>query len=235
MVAADLDGYTVVRLPARPGHPEADALHLHAPPDPDDIGTWTARWHERFPAAHHGRGPLLRWTAPLEAGGDGPARATADVHHVLERLRPVSPVADVEMVAPTDPRQWHGAGVLDRYAGDGHPLLEDRRRAAGEGRGVTRVAYRWGIPVATASLVWDPAAEVPGDRAGLAVVAGVVVHPAHRHRGIGTTLVADAVSQLGDRLGCALVTANCGSSSGLLERLGFRPASLLVRLEPEGA
>jgi GNAT superfamily N-acetyltransferase len=58
---------------------------------------------------------------------------------------------------------------------------------------VLRVA-RFGTPVAAGVLHWSPGTPVEEGRAGLAVVADVVVHPAHRHLGIGRALTERLVA-----------------------------------------
>jgi ribosomal protein S18 acetylase RimI-like enzyme len=105
---------------------------------------------------------------------------------------------DAALDAVTE-RRWHAAAVLDRYAsGEDVPTWRmwdeegaawNRRRIrelAMLGRADVWLASRQGMPVA--SLV------VLRDLDGVAVVEDVVVHPAHRRRGIGRTLLCAALA-----------------------------------------
>jgi len=126
-------------------------------------------------------------------------------------------------------RRWHGAAVLDRYAtGDDVPTWRtwdeegaawDRRRIrelAVLGRADVWLASRQGMPVA--SLV------VLRDLDGVAVVEDVVVHPAHRRRGIARTLLCAALAHQqqarpGERV--LLAADPHGIALGLHTSLGF--------------
>jgi ribosomal protein S18 acetylase RimI-like enzyme len=126
-------------------------------------------------------------------------------------------------------RRWHAAAVLDRYAtGEDVPAWRtwdeegatwNRRRIrelASLGRADVWLASRQGMPVA--SLV------VLRDLDGVAVVEDVVVHPAHRRRGIARTLLSAALAHQqqarpGERV--LLAAHPRGVALGLYTSLGF--------------
>lgn len=131
---------------------------------------------------------------------------------------------------PVD-RDWHAAIVLYRYETGERPddwrgrddavtawKVEVQRELAAAGRARVWLAARHGTPVGRLTLVHD--------RQGLAVVEDVIVHPAHRRRGIAAALTRRAVADHltghpGDRVG---IGAEPGSTAELLSRrLGFRP------------
>lgn len=210
--AASLGRLTVVRTPTRPDHLEGNALHLHAAPDGAELGDLEDEWHQRFgavPGVEHLR---IRWPEPGSGRDLGALRAAAarrglavDVapHWQLDQPLAEPPAVNgAEVVVPTDPRRWHGVTVLYRHSGwtgdddlwrwrvDGWRLL------ASQGRAMTHLVTRWGVPVAAASLAWDPAAEVDDPYAGLAVISDVLVHPAHRDAGLAQLVVHSLASRL---------------------------------------
>ncbi|MFP5310333.1 MAG: hypothetical protein ACLGIR_12250 [Actinomycetes bacterium] len=237
-VVADLAGVSVVRTATRPDTVEGNALHLHAAPRPGDVARLLGLWDDRFgglPGIEHVR---VRWVEPAdrdpaelaalveEATRAGLAVDTA-THLELDAPVGVEPAVGVELVAPDDPRRWHGAAVLYRHGGwDGDDTgARDRdelwawrvdgwRVLAEQGRGLTRLALRHGTPVGVASLAWDPKLDLAAhDRghAGLAAVSDVLVHPAHHGTGVEATLVAGVVGDLLDGHPRALVTARTSS------------------------
>lgn len=198
-----LDGVRVVRTTARPDHPAGNALHLSSPLTSATVDAARRQLDERFPTGR------ARIVAPL--GPDGvpdPAGLRPSVLHVLryagggDRGRP-----DLDIGPPRDDRAWHGLTVLHRHAA---PPGEDRARGAADDRlrwwvdgvrtlatqGRARVlrAVRFGTPVAAGVLYWAPGAAVPAGQAGLAVVADLVVHPAHRGLGIGRAVTSQLVA-----------------------------------------
>lgn len=239
-VVAPLADVTVLRTPTRPDLWEGNALHLRAAPGPRDLDHLLETWSERFgtvPGVEHVR---IRWVEPVAGRELGELRAAAAArglavdltpHLELGELTPTGATNGVEILPATDPRQWHGATVLFRHTDWGgdevfwRETMAGRRQLAEEGRAVTYLAIRWGIPVGTAALCWDPLADVGPDHAGLAVVEDVVVHPAHRGVGIASTLVHTAVER---HLGAhprARTVLRTDDAVGLYRRLGFRPTA----------
>lgn len=243
---APLDDLTVVRTPTRPTFREGNALHLRTTPGPDDVERLLAVWEERFGAA----GPTsvrIRWVEPDSGRDLDEVRAAADPHGLavdvtwhmeLHDLLHVATPPRVEIIPATDPRQWHGATVLFRHTDWGEDEAFRRRTMAGreqltaEGRAVTYVAVRWGIPVGTATLCWDPLAEVGPDHAGLAVVVDIVVHPAHRGAGIGSALVHTTVARHLAAHPRARVVLQTDAAAPLSRRLGFETTATLGTLHP---
>ena len=148
---------------------------------------------------------------------------------VAVELAPV-PAPDGQAGGAVD-RRWHATTVLYRYLAGDTPddwrgnddgfvawSVEQQRSLAASGRCQVWVALRHGMPVARLSLLHD--------RQGLAVVEDVVVHPAHRRRGIASALTHRAVAHHlevdpGARIGLAADPG--GSADRLYRRLGFRP------------
>lgn len=210
-----LDGIRVVRTPGRPDHPAGNALHLATPLTSASVPAARAALDERFPT---GRARLV---APLADEGVPEVRG----HHpsVLRLLRWVGGGRpgrdDLAISPPDDDRAWHGLTVLHRHAG---PPGEDRARGAaddrlrwwidglrdlvGQGRARVLRAVRFGTPVAAGVLHWAPGAAVGEEHAGLAVVADVVVHPAHRGLGIGRAVARQLVATHLDDFPRAAVT-----------------------------
>lgn len=140
-------------------------------------------------------------------------------------------------------RRWHAAAVLDRYAqGEDVPAWRtwdeegaawNRRRIrelAALGRADVWLASRHGMPVASLVLLRD--------LDGVAVVEDVVVHPAHRRRGIARTLVAAALTHQQQARPTERVLLGAdpdGVALALYEGLGFVPvADVLTALRPAG-
>lgn len=212
--AVRLDAVRVVRVTGGTDHAPGNAVHHHDGLAGDDLGAALDDLDHRFPTGQ------ARLVAPhdegLAAAAVGRGHLHVSVIDVLLRedsgedadteLRPHR--GDLRLSAPGDDRAWHGITVLHRHAA---PPQEDRARGAQDGRlrwwvdglrqsvehGRARVlrAERFGMPVAAAVLYWAPGVAVDGDHAGLAVVADVVVHPAHRNLGIARTLVDALVAQ----------------------------------------
>lgn len=211
----------VVRTPGRPDHRAGNVVDLLAPPDATTV-------EARLTDVHRLMAPLgvpslhLRYELPTGVADDVARVAalvavgcTGSVLRVLEvggdaLPRPDAPPADVgveRLAGPdgdvVDGRRWYAASVLDRYAhGDDVTAWRgwdaawgawDRERVtalARAGRAEVWMASRHGMPVAALTLL--------DDRDGLAVVEGVVTHPAHRRRGIARALLGRALASLAD-------------------------------------
>lgn len=241
-VVAPLEGMTVVRTPTRPELREGNALHLADPPEADDLESLLQVWARRFgdvPGVDHVR---IRWVEPRGGRDLTALRTTAGRHGLavdlttameLDALVPGAPPPRVTIAPATDPRQWHAVTVLFRHTDWGgdeafwRETMAGRRRLQEEGRAVTYIATRWGIPVGTASLFWDPLADVGPLHAGLAVVDDVVVHPAHRGVGVAGSLVRAALERHLSGHPRARVALRTDDAVGLYERLGFRRSAVL--------
>lgn len=236
-VAAPLDELTVVRTPTRPDFREGNALHLRDAPTAGDVSRLLRAWDERFGSAPGVEHLRIRWVEPagdrdLSALRD--AAAAQDLQVDLSTSMELGSLvqgagpADVLIAPAADRRQWHGATVLFRHTDWGgdeqfwRETMAGRRQLQQEGRSVTYLATRWGIPVGTATLFWDPLADVGPDHAGLAVVDDVVVHPVHRGIGIGSALVRTALSRHLDGHPRARVLLHTDDAMPLYEALGFR-------------
>lgn len=197
-----LDDVRVVRTTGRSDHAAGNAVH-HLRPLDDGWDAVLADLDQRFPTGR------ARVVAPT--GGPLPTvpGMRTSVVQVLRRADGPAPAgrSDLDLGPPTDDRAWHGLTVLHRHAaGPG----EDRARGAdddrlrwwvdglrtlvGQGRARVLRATRFGTPVAAGALHWSPGAPVGDDHAGLAVLADVVVHPAHRGLGIGRALTEALVT-----------------------------------------
>jgi GNAT superfamily N-acetyltransferase len=197
----------ILRTTERPDHLRGNAVHRVEPLSPDQLGDALVDLAERFPT---GRARLVvPWSQDLADAASSRQDVTASPIEVLER-QPASRAGrgDLRLSVPTDDRAWHGITVLQRHAG---PSGEDRARGAAderlrwwtdqlrqlqdEGRARVLRAERFGTPVAFGVLHWAPGLEVGPDHAGLAVVAGVTVHPAHRNLSVARTLVGGLVTR----------------------------------------
>jgi ribosomal protein S18 acetylase RimI-like enzyme len=241
----------VVRTPSRPDHLDGNVVDLIAVPDPDQVPALLERVRrlmEPVGVAH----VQVRFEQPVGTALDATLRAAfvdagcqLDVEQVLE-LRAVIEVPGMALevrrlalpssAGTEEPeadvvteRRWHAAAVLDRYTtGEDVPAWRtwdeegaawNRRRIrelASLGRADVWLASRQGMPVA--SLV------VLRDLDGVAVVEDVVVHPAHRRRGIARTLLSAALAHQrqarpGERV--LLAADPRGVALGLYTSLGF--------------
>jgi GNAT superfamily N-acetyltransferase len=246
--------HVTVRTPSRPDFRAGNSLDLLAPPSPDALAGWIERFDATIGMLGV-RHVQLRWEealavdAPAEQPRLDPTLHDAlravgfDVSAVtmllLDELR-AAPAAhvDLEPVAPPSAvaggavdRRWHAATVLYRYETGTTPdewrawdedfvswSVEVQRELALDERAQVWLAVRHGGPVGRLTVLHD--------RQRLAVVEDVIVHPAHRRRGIASALTHRAVSTHlavlpGSRVG---VGAEPGSSAErLYRRLGFRP------------
>jgi len=241
----------VVRTPSRPDHRAGNVVDLLTPPDavavPDRLEA------ARRLLAPIGVDRIhLRYELPTGApDADEPARAAAlgaagcvaDDLRVLMLPVDALPAADVASAGAvavarlprpdgdvvTD-RRWYAAAVLDRYA-HGSDVTDwrawdaawgewDRARVsalARAGRAEGWTATRYGMPVGALTLL--------DDADGLAVVGSLVVHPAHRRRGIARTLLTTALASLRDVPRLARVAFPLrpgGPGEALATSLGFR-------------
>lgn len=210
----------VVRTPARPDHHEGNVVDVLAPPDAAEVGPrlegvrrlmeplGVGHLQLRYELAPGAADDADRVAAFIAAGCRSSERTvlTLDVASLPEE-RP-SPVADVTIERLEGPdgdviasRRWYAAAVLDRYAhGDdvaawrawddewGGWQRERIGALARSGRAEVWLAARHGMPVGTLTLV--------DDHDGLVVVDDVVVHPAHRRRGVARLLLSTALASL---------------------------------------
>lgn len=204
---AGLDDRRVVRVTGRTDHARGNAIHLTAAPE--DRLDVEAALAARFPIG------AARFVVPREHAtlvDPGLLRASS-----LDVLRRAADAAsgpartDLVLDSPVDDRAWHGVTVLHRHAAaDADDAAtrarggaDDRlrwwvdglRQLVGEGRARVVRATRFGSPVGVGALHWAPGLPVDDGHAGLAVVADVVVHPAHRGLGVGRTLVDELVAR----------------------------------------
>lgn len=203
-----LDGVHVVRTAGRSDHAPGNAVHHLTAVPVRGLSAAVADLDRRFPT---GRARLVVPHDPelvAAAGATGLRPSTLEVVVCDAGAGAAAPRSDLRLSAPTDDRAWHGITVLHRHAA---PPGEDRARGAEDDRlqwwvdglrelvahGRARVvrAERFGTPVGAGVLHWAPGVEVGPDRAGLAVVADVVVHPAHRGLGVARAVVDALVAQ----------------------------------------
>lgn len=248
-----MPGATVVRTPSRPDFHDGDVLDLDTVPDVDELDRWITTAATQLGAVGAGL-VRLRWQVPLapDAPPEPPvpdptlAAAWADRGFGLEALTvllldalvPAPEPAGLEVLGPLAAdgddelqRRWHGVAVLQRFAvgasteewrawDDGFGAWQHgvNRAMARIGRVRAWLALRQGIPVATLTL--------GDDGTGLSVVEDLVVHPAHRGRGIARALeqravAAEVAARPASRI--AVVVEPGSTSDRLQRRLGFRP------------
>lgn len=246
--------HVAVRTPSRPDVHAGNTLDLTGVPSPDELPAFLDRYEQTVGSLGAGH-VQLRWETPLapDAPPASPTPDPEVVARAGELGLTVSPVTvllldglvpptggvavelapvpapDGEPGGPVD-RRWHATTVLYRYLAGDTPddwrgnedafvawSVAQQRELARIGRCQVWVALRHGMPVARLSLLHD--------RQGLAVVEDVVVHPAHRRRGIASALTHRAITHHlevdpGARIGLA---ADPGAGAELASRrLGFR-------------
>lgn len=202
----DLGDLHVVRTPDRPDHPAGNAVHHLTAVPAGALAAARADLERRLPT---GRARLVVPHAPQLATADH-AGLVPTVVEVLRRDAEPSTGSrpDLELVAPRDDRDWHGITVLHRHApapGEDRSRgrQDDRlrwwvqglRELVGSGRARVLRAVRFGTPVGVGVLHWAPGVDVGDDHAGLAVVADVVVHPAHRGIGVARSITEGLVQR----------------------------------------
>lgn len=228
-------GHLVLQTAWRQDFREGNALHVDELVDPAGLDRWLQAFAERLghlPGIEH---VLVRWeTDPgfPDAGAyaEVMTAAAGDRGLELERLtvmeladgpRPMVPLTEgVEVVRAVRDEHWWGVRALGVSAfgeADFQTWSTERSREQAEhGRGAAWLAYRFGVPVATAG-VWH-------DAAGVAVVDDVITHAVHRRLGIASHLVAVALSahhdhRPDDRL--FLLAEHGSDAERLYARLGF--------------
>jgi GNAT superfamily N-acetyltransferase len=203
-----LDGVHVVRTAGRGDHAPGNAVHHLTDLPAGGLAAAVADLDRRFPT---GRARLVvphdpELVAAVDATGLRPSTLEVVVRDAGAGT--ATPRGDLRLSVPSDDRAWHGITVLHRHVA---PPGEDRGRGAEDDRlkwwvdglrelvahGRARVlrAERFGTPVGVGVLHWAPGVEVGADHAGLAVVAGVTVHPAHRGLGVARALADTLVEQ----------------------------------------
>jgi GNAT superfamily N-acetyltransferase len=260
-LVTSLPGAVLVRTPSRPDFHDGDVVDLEAAPAVDELDRWIGRAATQLAAIG---APLvrLRWQealppdAPPVPPAPDPALAAALAARgmgvepltvlLLDALASVPPATGVEVLGPLPAdgddalhRRWHGVAVLQRFAlgssteewrawDDGFGAWQHgvRRGLARIGRARAWLALRQGIPVGTVTMV--------DDGTGLCVVEDLVVHPAHRGRGIAGALEHAAIAaELEARPGARVaVVVEPGSTSDRLQRrLGLRPVATVWTAE----
>lgn len=253
----------VVRTPARPDHRDGNVVDLLVAPEPADVHArlegvrrlmepvGVGHLHLRYErsAGSDDAGERAR-DAALRAAGCVPDERRVLALDAARLPAATSPPGDVRIERLEGPdgdviagRRWYAAAVLDRYA-HGDTVDEwrawdtawgawDRERItalAQLSRAEVWLASRHGMPVATLTLL--------DDADGLAVVEGVVVHPAHRRRGTARALLTAALASLAtarslERVALALRPGS--SAEPLCAALGFVTlADVRAWLRPEG-
>lgn len=248
----------VVRTPIRPDHHAGNVVDLIAPPRAAEVPAVLTRVRRLLEPTGVARAHV-RWEQPVGAGsppdaadvltalesGGFPPRTTVMLELPVRLTVPTTGGAVARLPVPgrdvgaddvATARRWHGADVLQRYA-DGEDVETWRRwdadgaawdRAttlalARSGRADVWLATAQGIPVATLTVLRD--------RAGVALLADLVTHPAHRGRGHASTLVAAATAAehavaAGTRV-LAEVEPGCGSER-IMVRAGAVPVATVV-------
>jgi ribosomal protein S18 acetylase RimI-like enzyme len=254
----------VVRTPSRPDHLDGNVVDLIAPPEAPEATAVLERVRRLMEPLGVGF-VQIRFEQPVGLPMDAELRAALEVSGCLVSTERVlvlrDPVevpgmaleirrlalpthAEGEALDAVTERRWHAAAVLDRYAmGEDVPAWRtwdeegaawNRRRIrdlATLGRADVWLASRQGMPVA--SLV------VLRDLDGIAVVEDVVVHPAHRRRGIARTLLAAALAhqqQARPDERVLLAADPDGVALSLYRSLGFVPvADVWTAIRPAAA
>jgi GNAT superfamily N-acetyltransferase len=215
--------HVTVRTPSRPDFRDGNTIDLLAPPTPDELAGWIARFDETIAVmgADHVQ---LRWETPLQPdappGEVTPDPALADALHelgfeldsvtmlLLEELAGLSAEPAAELIpieapsavsgGPVD-RRWHASTVLYRYFQGETP---DDWRDWNQDFTDWSVGVQRELATADRAQVWiaarhgGPVARLTlvHDRQGLAAVQDVVVHPVHRRAGIASALTHRAIS-----------------------------------------
>lgn len=247
-------GYVVVRTPSRPDFLDGNALHVEEAVDVTSLDHWLRAFDERLRHLPDIAHQELCWETDLslpDAGAytDRLAAAAAERGLELARLtlmelgeavRPMVPLTQgVQVVRATDEKHWFGVRGLHVSDEPGTPgafwtwRMEQYAELARTGRGASWVAYRFGIPAATASVL-------AADGSGVASVESVITHPVHRRLGLASHLVAVAAAthrreHPGDRI--ALLADHGSDAERMYARLGFRPTGtvwIALRRPPAG-
>lgn len=202
-MAAPMDGAMLFRFLPALQDPFGGGLHLDVPPaDEASLRAWLSSW-EAFE-----RPGAVRWSLPV---GEVPApdvMAAATAAGLVASCRSVEVVsATPSSAAPAgvtlapiteDVRDWAAFEVLARWIDPAVDPGRWRWRArrvrhlVEAGRGRAWLARTAEMPVA-AAVVMDP----PEHRDGAGSTLAIVVHGAHRGRGIATALAASALAEAG--------------------------------------
>jgi GNAT superfamily N-acetyltransferase len=257
--------HVAVRTPSRPDFRFGNTLDLTGVPTAADLPGFLDRFQRSIGSLGPVQ-VQLRWETPLDATAPAdaprPDPALQDALAglglplepvtvlLLDTLEPPQGAGALEVAPVPAPdgtpggavdRRWHATTVLYRYLEGDTPddwrgnddsfvawSVAQQRDLAVAGRCQVWVGLRHGIPVARLSVLHD--------RQGLAAVEDVVVHPAHRGRGIARVLTATAVQHHlaqhpGSRIGLAAAPGSVADR--LYRRLGFRPhATVWTALRP---
>lgn len=229
-------GHLVLQTASRQDFRNGNALHVAGVVAPEELARWRQAFAERLGHLSDIDHVEVRWETDTSFAGVGAyaerlTGAARELGLTIERwtvmaldgeTRPFVPLtAGIEVVRAGRDEHWWGVRALQISDAGGDAgfwtwRTDQLRELATHGRGGAWLAYRFGIPVASAG-VWR-------DGAGTAVVDDVVTHAVHRRLGIASHLVAVASSAHReafpeDRL--LLLVEHGSDAERLYARLGF--------------
>ena len=224
-------GATFIRNEATPRRYDANLVGLVRTDDPDEIEALFREMERSYASFGHRAlatdGLTPRAFETQLAMRDG-YTVEQLMEHVLEgevrasargaEVREVVSEADWEAYRALDEMWWRESGevTLGPYDRDRHEEMMRSKRAK---HPMTRswFAMANGVPRAFFSS-W------PGEN-GVGKVEDLFCHPDHRHRGLGTALLAHCVADARERgAGPVVITSNVGDTpKHMYEAMGFRP------------
>lgn len=233
-------GHLALQTPSRQDFRDGNALHVGELVEASSLQRWLWTFEQRLRHLSQLRHVRLDWesdaTLPEPAAyATRMRRAVAEhgleltrctVMEAARELRPLVPLTEgVEVVRADRDEHWYGVRALNVSNAPAEPgsfwtwRTEQLRALARAGQGRSWLAYRFGIPVATVSVL-------AGGEGGLAGVEGVITHPVHRRLGLASHLVAVAATShraehAHDRI--LLLVEHGSDAERLYGRLGFHP------------